>query len=60
VEKEIIGVLALRQKKLLVFLVIVLVQPVIVKVQTNVLDAKKDILLTLLQSKIELSAEIVL
>jgi len=50
----------LRREKLLVFPVTSLVQFVIVKVQTNVLNVKKDILLTLLQPKIEFNVEIVL
>ena len=58
--KELIEASALRQEKLIVFLVIVLVQLVIVKVQTNVLNVKKDTLLALLQSKTELNAKIVL
>jgi len=60
VMKELIEASALRQEKLIVFLVIVLVQLVIVKVQTNVLNVKKDTLLALLQSKTELNAKIVL
>ena len=60
VEKDFIGVSTFRQKKLLVFLVMLLVQLVIVKEKTNALNAKKGILVTLLQPKIELNAESVL
>jgi len=60
VGKGVIGASVLRRKKLLVFRVTLVVHFVIVKVQTNVLNVKKDILLTLLQSKIELNVEIVL